>query len=269
MGSLGLLGERVRARLPSRQPCRVVALLRCVFDDAPPERLDQGCPVSGVVSWRRHHYYHRVILKVDHSRNNDAVAAGRDAALAGVVVGRARVVVAAAGAAAVDAHAVALAGDAVALAGAGAVVGAGRGVARQAGVGAAGLVGRVRHVGAAAGHGRRADDAVVGRHVRAVLGVEVVAVVDNGRVLLVALLDAGGREALRELVQIVVDVGSQDVARGMRRLGLGALDLGHGQGAALGDLVLGAALLGGGGGRVGGRVGGLAGGRLGGGRLVR
>jgi len=150
--------------------------------------------------------------------DDDAVAAG----VAGDVLvvlggaGASVILVAAAGAAAVEADAVALAGNAVALAGAGAAV-RGRGaVTREVGVGRR-AVGAVGQVGAGGRHG-----AVRGAEV----GDDVLVVVEAGRGKARAQLLDGG----------VVKAGIDDLAGGIGRHGLGGLDLGDGQGAALGDI---------------------------------
>lgn len=151
------------------------------------------------------------------------------------------VVVAAAGTTAVELDTVALAGDAVALAGAGAAVGAGGAVAgeRGAGAGAVGSVGQ----GRAGGHGGGTE-----------VGDDVLLVVETGAA------EAGG-ELLKSLVLSV-----EDVLGGVGRHGLGSLDLGGRQGAALGDVggaVLGRLVLGGVlGGALGGGLAGALGGRL-------
>lgn len=207
------------------------------------------------------------VFVIRHSSADDhAVAAGAggdglvllvaDVALAvGAVV-----VVATSGAAAVELDTVALAGDAVSLAGAGAAVGAGGAVAGHggAGRGAVGAVGQGR-AGGGDGRGAEAGDDVV-------------------------VLETGAAEAGGELLEglVVVVVGVQDVLGGVGSHGLGGLDLGDGERAALGDVgravargsvrvlggvargALGAGRLGAG--RLGGRLGG--GGRAGRGRLV-
>jgi hypothetical protein len=174
--------------------------------------------------------------------DDDTVAAGAALDVLRLGLGRrARILVAAAGATAVDADAIALAGDAVALAGARRAVRGGGAVAgdRRAGAGAAGAV---REAGASRG---------------AVVGTEVV---DDVLGVLVLVVDTGLGEAGAQLILVKVD----DVAGGVGRHGLGGLDLGDREGAALGD-VAGARSLGRAGlGRLAARGRGLGGRSLGG-----
>jgi hypothetical protein len=152
------------------------------------------------------------LLTDDHT-----VAAGGDVGALLLVLGvggGARVVVVAAGATAVEADAVAGAGDAVALADARGAVGAGGAVAREI-RGGAGRVGAVRERGAGGRDGGAAAE-----------------VIDDVLSILVLVVDAGGGEALAQLILVEVD----DVAGGTGVDGLGSLDLGDREGAALGDL---------------------------------
>lgn len=149
------------------------------------------------------------------STNNDAIAAGRDLVLGLLVVADVAsavraVLIAASGAATVDLDTLALAGDSVALAGARAAVGAGGAVAGERGAGG-GAVGAVREAGAVGGDGGGAE-----------VGEDIV-------------FEAGAAEAGSELLKILV-IGLEDVLGGVRRHGLGGLDLGDGERSALGDV---------------------------------
>jgi hypothetical protein len=168
--------------------------------------------------------------------DDDAVALGAtgdDLLILGAA--GARLIIAAAGAAAVDADAVALAGDAVALARAGRAVRSRGAVAGRVGAGAE------RQVGADGADGR--GDVEVGNDILSIL----------------VIVDAGGGEAGAKLLLVELN----DVAGGAGVDGLGSLDLGDRQGAALGDIsrVAAGALgrLGAGGVAAGGRLGGRLG----------
>lgn len=174
--------------------------------------------------------------------DDHAVAAGGALVVLGLRLGGgARVLVIAAGAAAIEADALAGAGDAVALTGARGAVRAGGAVTREIRVGA-GRAGAVRERGAGRRYGRARAE-----------------VVDDVLGILVLIVDAGGSEALGQLILVELDV--EDVAGGIGRHGLGGLDLGDGQGAALGDVAR-AAVAGALGGLV--RLAGVAGRALGG-----
>lgn len=147
--------------------------------------------------------------------DNDAVATGAALDVLGLILGRrARILIATAGATAVDPDTLALAGDSVPLAGARGAVGGGSAVARHGRVGA-GAVGAVRERGASGRDGGA--------------GLEV-----GDDVLVVLVVQTSLGEAVAERIHVVVLI--QDVAGGVRRHGLGSLDLGDGQGAALGNV---------------------------------
>lgn len=146
------------------------------------------------------------------------MAAGAALDVLGLLVGgAARVLGEAAGAATVEADALALAGDAVALAGARGAVRGGSAVARRAG--AVGAVGQ-------------------GRADRGDRGARGAKVGDDVLVVVVVVVDAGSGKPAAEL--LLVKVTAENVAGGVGRDGLGGLDLGDGQGAALGDIAAGA-----------------------------
>ena len=151
--------------------------------------------------------------------NNDAIAArSADLVLLLLLIGRVGVaaaglgVISAAGTATVKSDAVSLAGDTVTLTGAAGVVRVGRAVAGGgAGRRGVGAVGEGRSVGGDGRGGETGDD--------------------------VLLVEAGGTEAGSELGDLVIVVSRvEDVLVATGRDGLGSLDLGDGERAALGDL---------------------------------
>jgi hypothetical protein len=184
---------------------------------------------------------HPVLLR--HLVDNDAVAAAVGDGLVLLLgladdAGAVRVI-AAAGTSAVKLDALSFAGDTVALAGAGGAVRVGSAVAGEAGAGG----GAVGAVGQGRAGGRDWGRAEVGEGI---------------------LVDVGVAEAGSELLNVVlVVVGVQDVLGAAGSHGLGSLDLGDGQGAALGDVGSTAGTLGVLGGGLAGRLGGGLGGRLG------